>query len=81
MEKHEFRIPTKKIDDPHTLEVFKTSEACKELTQFIAALAESVKGVRMSDTSLPEVRAIAESSRNNSYMFLFHGGIDFETCV
>ncbi|TNV76688.1 hypothetical protein FGO68_gene11535 [Halteria grandinella] len=50
---HTYVIPSKKIDDPMTLEKFKKSDAHKDLLGFIAMLAASVKNSRMSETPLP----------------------------
>jgi hypothetical protein len=36
---HKFIVPTKKIDDPVTLEVFRKSTAAQELLSFIGALS------------------------------------------
>jgi hypothetical protein len=56
IEKHEFKVPVKKIDDPMTLEAFKKSDACNELLGFIGALSQSVIKSRMSQTPLADVR-------------------------
>lgn len=36
---HQFKVPTKKIDEPPSHEEFKKSEACGEILSFIAALS------------------------------------------
>jgi hypothetical protein len=49
-----FETPSKKIDDPSSLEKFKLSEGYRELLAFITALQKSCENTRMSQTTLPE---------------------------
>lgn len=53
--KHEFKVPVKRIDDPVTLEMFKNSNACKELLGFIGGLAQAATKSRMTETPLADV--------------------------
>ena len=55
---HQFKIPTKKIDDPATLEIFKKSDAAGELLSFLGALAQSVQSSRMSETIVTDVKVL-----------------------
>lgn len=48
----DFKVPTKKIDDPATHEQFKKSNACQELLGFIGMLVQSVQKTRISDVDL-----------------------------
>ena len=52
---HEFKVPAKKIDDNHTHEAFKKSEAANEILSFIAAVSQAVINTRMTETPLTEV--------------------------
>lgn len=42
MASHKFVVPTKKIDDPVTLENFKKSTACQELLGFIGLCSQAI---------------------------------------
>jgi len=39
---HKFVVPTKKIDDPVTLENFKKSNACQDLLGFIGLCSQAI---------------------------------------
>lgn len=52
---HKFVVPTKKIDDPATLENFKKSIACQELLGFIGLCSQAVQKSKMQETLLPDV--------------------------
>jgi hypothetical protein len=49
-DKFSFETPSKRIDDPASLEKFKLSEGYRELLAFITALSKSCENTRMTQT-------------------------------
>lgn len=62
---HKFVTPVKNLVTVPHIELFKSSNGCKELVGFINALTESVKNSKMTETQLTDV----STNFKNSMLF------------